>query len=44
MVICPAFTETQILPEGHESVVVTCRDEWMDEFRKELETHKPQQT
>jgi hypothetical protein len=43
MVICPAYTESEILPDHQMPVTVTYRDEWMDEFFKELENHKPPQ-
>lgn len=43
MVICPAYTQSEIVPDGRKPVVVTCRDEWMDEFFKEFENHKPPQ-
>jgi NAD(P)-dependent dehydrogenase (short-subunit alcohol dehydrogenase family) len=44
MVICPGFTESEIVPDSpQESAAVTYKDEWMDEFFNELKNHKPPQ-
>lgn len=43
MVICPAYTASEIIPEGQEPFTVTYKDEWMDAFFTELEKHKPPQ-
>jgi len=43
MVICPAYTKSDILADAQQSVIITYQDEWMTEFHKELEKHKPPQ-
>ncbi|XP_021926727.1 15-hydroxyprostaglandin dehydrogenase [NAD(+)]-like isoform X2 [Zootermopsis nevadensis] len=44
MVICPAYTETDIIPDSQQKPdVITYKDEWMDEFYNEMENHKPPQ-
>jgi hypothetical protein len=43
MVICPAYTASELVPDGQASVTVTYKDEWMDAFYTELENHKPPQ-
>jgi short-subunit dehydrogenase len=43
MVVCPAYTASEIIPDGQESYTVTYEDEWMDAFYTELENHKPPQ-
>jgi NAD(P)-dependent dehydrogenase (short-subunit alcohol dehydrogenase family) len=45
MVICPAYTESEVIPadQQEQSVAVTYKDEWMDEFFNQLENHKPPQ-
>jgi hypothetical protein len=43
MVICPAYTASELVPDGQSSVTVTYKDEWMDAFYTELENHKPPQ-
>jgi hypothetical protein len=43
MVICPGYTATEIIQDGQVSVAITYKDEWMDAFYTELETHKPPQ-
>jgi NAD(P)-dependent dehydrogenase (short-subunit alcohol dehydrogenase family) len=43
MVICPAYTASEIVPDDQQSFTVTYKDEWMDAFFTEIEMHKPPQ-
>jgi hypothetical protein len=43
MVICSAYTQSEIVPDDQKSDIVTYCDEWMDELFKELEHYKPPQ-
>jgi hypothetical protein len=43
MVICPAYTASDIIPSNQESFAVTYKDEWMNAFITELENFKPAQ-
>jgi hypothetical protein len=43
MVVCPAYTASEIIPDGQEPFTITYKDEWMDVFFTELEKHKPPQ-
>jgi hypothetical protein len=42
-VICPAYTQSEIVPDDQKPDIVNYCDEWMDEFFKELEYYKPPQ-
>jgi hypothetical protein len=43
MVMCPGYTNSEILPYSQESFSITYKDEWMDAFYTELENYKPPQ-
>jgi hypothetical protein len=46
MVVCPGYTETEIVPDGQQESAppqITYKEEWMVEFFKELEYYKPPQ-
>ena len=42
-VICPAYTQSEIVPDDQKPDIVTYRDERMDKSFKELEPYKPPQ-
>jgi NAD(P)-dependent dehydrogenase (short-subunit alcohol dehydrogenase family) len=43
MVMCPGYTDSEIVPDTEGSVTITYKDEWMDAFPSELEKYKPPQ-